>query len=57
MLLPDSKCMNCILLPMCMGGCPYKRSRGIHPCIMKEADLKQYVLLKLEELQHEGKVV
>lgn len=49
--VPDHNCMDCILLPMCMGGCPYKRSRNMDSCLMKIEDLQPYVLLRLEQLK------
>lgn len=42
---PDTSCDSCILLPMCMGGCPYKRSKEQCSCIMDPEDLLEYIIL------------
>lgn len=28
----DDKCINCNKIVMCLGGCPYKRFKGIENC-------------------------
>jgi len=45
----EEKCKECILLPMCMGGCRLKQSRNQNCCIMDVADLKPYIDLKIKE--------
>lgn len=40
--IPDTSCDSCILLPLCMGGCCYKRSINQCSCIMDTKDLSEY---------------
>lgn len=40
----DKKCSSCKLLPVCMGGCPYRRSRGDSDnCSIYKTLLKEYM--------------
>ena len=39
----DEKCINCKLLPICMGGCPYKRVRNEETCTTYKYMLKDYI--------------
>lgn len=45
----DEKCKKCILLPMCMGGCPFKRSIKQNTCLMDLDDLRSYIDLLIME--------
>ena len=49
----DDECMECKLLPICMGGCPLKRILGKEPCIPEKYYINDYVkLLYLEAIKN-----
>lgn len=58
--VPDETCHDCVWLPTCVGGCPYKRLFEERQCIAFRDDPESYVLalharLKRGELsQHKG---
>lgn len=39
----DGECMDCAVLPVCMGGCPYERLRGRKRCNRAKFDPDAYV--------------
>ena len=42
--LPDDECRECVWLPTCRGGCPYKRLIGKRECVAFKDDPERYVL-------------
>lgn len=42
--VPDDECRECVWLPMCVGGCPYKRLFGKRECTPFKDDADRYVL-------------
>ena len=42
--LPDEECRECIWLPMCVGGCPYRRLYDKRACISLKDKPEEYVL-------------
>ncbi len=42
--LPDEECRECIWLPMCVGGCPYRRLYDKRACISFKDKPEEYVL-------------
>lgn len=42
--VPDEECMECVLLPVCVGGCPHKRLLGQRACISFKDTPEDYVL-------------
>lgn len=42
--VPDDECRECVWLPMCVGGCPYKRLFSGRQCIAFKDDPESYVL-------------
>ena len=42
--VPDDECRECVWLPMCVGGCPYKRLFEGRQCISFKDDPERYVL-------------
>ncbi len=42
--VPDEECQECIWLPLCSGGCPYKRLFDQRMCIAFKDDPESYVL-------------
>lgn len=42
--IPDEECRECVWLPMCVGGCPYKRLIGERQCVAFRNDPESYVL-------------
>lgn len=45
----NEKCINCNILPMCMGGCTLKRINNKESCIPEKYNLENYVKLLYEE--------
>lgn len=43
------KCINCNILPMCMGGCTLKRMNDKESCIPEKYNLQNYIKLLYEE--------
>ena len=42
--VPDGECRECVWLPMCVGGCPYKRLFVGRQCLSFKDDPERYVL-------------
>ena len=42
--VPDGECRECVWLPMCVGGCPYKRLFAKRQCVAFKDDPERYVL-------------
>ncbi|MBQ9005932.1 MAG: radical SAM protein [Atopobiaceae bacterium] len=42
--VPDEECQECVWLPTCTGGCPYKRLFSSRECIAFKNDPESYVL-------------
>ena len=42
--VPDEECRECVWLPMCVGGCPYKRLFDERQCVAFKDDPDSYVL-------------
>ena len=42
--VPDDECRDCKWLPICVGGCPYKRLHSGRKCIPFKDDAERYVL-------------
>ena len=42
--VPDEECRECVWLPMCVGGCPYKRLTSGRACVPFRDDPEPYVL-------------
>ena len=42
--VPDDECQECVWLPMCVGGCPYKRLFDRRSCVPFKNDPEAYVL-------------
>ena len=42
--IPDEECRECVWLPTCVGGCPYKRLFGERSCIAFRDNPEDYVL-------------
>jgi len=42
--VPDEECRECVWLPMCVGGCPYKRLFEGRQCVAFKDDPESYVL-------------
>lgn len=40
----DPRCSDCKLLPVCMGGCPYRRIHGGETCTEKKYVIEEYIL-------------
>lgn len=45
----DNKCVNCIQLPCCAGGCLTKREKKLDYCPSESGSEKEYLLLKYDE--------
>lgn len=39
----DAQCSKCKLLPVCMGGCPKRRTEGRVDCPVKKYNLNSYM--------------
>ena len=42
--VPDDECHECVWLPLCVGGCPFKRLHGNRSCVPYKNDAEAYVL-------------
>ena len=42
--VPDDECDECVWLPMCVGGCPYKRLYSERQCVAFKDEPEKYVL-------------
>ena len=42
--IPDEECRECVWLPACVGGCPYKRLFGQRQCVSYRDNPEAYVL-------------
>ncbi|MGI6221447.1 MAG: radical SAM protein [Coriobacteriales bacterium] len=42
--IPDEECRECLWLPLCVGGCPYKRFSGARNCVPFKDDPEGFVL-------------
>jgi uncharacterized protein len=42
--VPDDECHECAWLPLCVGGCPFKRLHGNRSCVPYKNDAEAYVL-------------
>ncbi len=42
--VPDDECYECVWLPLCVGGCPFKRLHGNRSCVPYKNDAEAYVL-------------
>ena len=42
--IPDDECRECVWLPLCAGGCPYKRLTSGRDCVAFKDDPEPYVL-------------
>ena len=51
----DDECMDCPVLPACMGGCPQRRWEGRKECSEIRYLLDEYVIELAEELARHGK--
>lgn len=45
----DEKCMDCEILPLCMGGCPYNRVNNIDRCSIYKYLLEDIIIRKYSE--------
>ncbi|MSC62578.1 SPASM domain-containing protein [Faecalibacterium prausnitzii] len=51
----DTECCNCVVLPLCMGGCTYCRLNKNKFCIPEKYFLDKYInKLYTEALSHKG---
>ena len=41
--VPDEECRECVWLPHCVGGCPYRRLQGQRACVAYKDDPEQFV--------------
>jgi len=41
----DEECMNCVYLPVCMGGCPNQRIKGKKKCLPIKENAEEYIRL------------
>ena len=53
--VPDDECRECIWLPMCAGGCPYRRLHGERQCVSFKDDPESYVLALHARIGEESK--
>lgn len=44
MPVPDDECRECVWLPLCVGGCPFKRLFAERSCVAFKDDPESYVL-------------
>lgn len=51
-MIPDEKCKECRLLPLCMGGCPYKRSKNLNSCLTDLEGIEKYILACKEGIEN-----
>ncbi|MBQ9002042.1 MAG: radical SAM protein [Eggerthellaceae bacterium] len=51
--VPDGECCECVWLPLCVGGCPYKRLFGERRCIPFKDDPERYALALLARLNEQ----
>lgn len=45
-----NKCKNCILYPLCWGGCFYDRENGIYPCYLTKKIVLESLKMALDDL-------
>ena len=50
--VPDEECRECVWLPMCAGGCPYRRLYGKRACLPFKDDPDSYVLALHDRIGH-----
>ena len=53
--IPDEECRECVWLPMCAGGCPYKRLFDGRECVCFKDDPQSYVLALHARIGEQGK--
>lgn len=53
----DEECMSCLLLPLCMGGCPRARLNEGRNCLDEKYDIGKYVLALYENVFEKGEDV
>lgn len=51
--VPDEECRECIWLPTCVGGCPYRRLYAKRACIPLKNDPEAYVLALYDRIRKE----
>lgn len=64
-LFGDSKCKNCLLFPVCTGGCAWYRSRNTYEganfdlcsLFVNKEDLEDCLLSSLNENERNGRVI
>lgn len=47
----DVKCKECMYLPVCMGGCPYKRVMGVNDCTKFKMLIKDILFDNLKQVE------
>ena len=52
--VPDPKCRECLWLPMCCGGCPYRRMIGEQTCFLFKDDPEAFALAVYQALREKG---
>ena len=52
--IPDDECRECVWLPACAGGCPYKRLTSGRNCIAFKDDPERYVLALHARIGEQG---
>ncbi len=51
----DKECMDCVLLPYCLGGCPHHRLKnGVHKCTPYRYKLDDYVIQRCRYVYRDG---
>ena len=40
----NEECHECVWLPLCTGGCPFRRMNGDNPCVKFKNDPESYVM-------------
>ena len=53
--VPDDECRECVWLPACVGGCPYKRLFDERKCVAFKDDPEAYVLALHARIGEDGK--
>ena len=51
--IPDEDCRECAWLPLCVGGCPYKRLFEERQCVAFKDNPEAYVLALIDQIKHE----
>ncbi len=51
----DEECRDCIWLPVCRGGCPSERLKGMRPCVPYRDHAEEYVLALYRNMERNKK--